>query len=89
MHTFAFHKLTICITAQSMPFALRVLLLPDLLLRPAEYNLVLNVGDILQVLVTENFPTILHLLQGLAVVLGTDREELLSMFLHSVGSIRS
>jgi hypothetical protein len=72
-----------------MPFALRVLLLPDLLLRPAEYNLVLNVGDILQVLVTENFPTILHLLQGLAVVLGTDREELLSMFLHSVGSIRS
>jgi hypothetical protein len=44
-----------------MPFALRVLLLPDLLLRPAEYNLVLNVGDILQVLVTETFPTILHL----------------------------
>jgi hypothetical protein len=72
-----------------MPFALRVLLLPDLLLRPAEYNLVLNVGDILQVLVTETFPTILHLLQGLAVVLGTDREELLSMFLHSAGSIRS
>jgi hypothetical protein len=72
-----------------MPFALRVLLLPDLPLRPAEYNLVLNVGDILQVLVTETFPTILHLLQGLAVVLGTDREELLSMFLHSAGSIRS
>jgi hypothetical protein len=44
-----------------MPFALRVFLLPDLLLRPAEYNLVLNVGDILQVLVTETFPTILHL----------------------------
>jgi hypothetical protein len=88
MHTFAFHKLTIFITSKPSPcLFLRVLLLPDLPLRPAEYNLVLR--DILQVLVTETFPTILHLLQGLAVVLGTDREELLSMFLHSAGSIRS